>query len=299
MEGDRIMYTKRVLAIVCIGVLTAGTGSAFAAENAATYSDQDNSSSNDANGSQMSQSQTWSESGDAKGNDMTKRDGMSQNETGVDQSGTMVQNETMAQSGQNQSDRQQAGGKAIYGEVVRNRQGERLGRIAGVLVGQSGGILGYIVRTGKASGSREKLHVVVPRKGTQTVSRQRSGTDSMTRSGATSKGATRSTADNQISTARRRMLLNWMYQQLQKQAVEIRLLKQQLAAQQTMSSDRGAMLDSGRSGNRQTRSAQNNPLSQVDKIVVDRFGHVEAIVLKSGIVLAPARTGAAQTQASP
>lgn len=77
------------------------------------------------------------------------------------------------------------------------------------------------------------------------------------------------------------MLLRRMYRQLKKQAIEIRLLRQQLAQQQSNART------TQRSGTfSHSSNAVQNPLDQIAHVVVDQFGRVQAIVLDSGAVLA-------------
>lgn len=265
------MYGKHILAIVCSSVLTVAMGTAVAQDNSTAEAHPNGTSESGAGGSQSAMSQKPLK--EAMGKPTVPAGSTAQDDGS--------QGQTMAQSGQAQLGGETSSGTIMAGREVRNRQGDPIGRVAGVVVDDSGRVQAVVIDTAKAGGSGQDQYAVVPRESLQMQSRQPRQSQAMAHSRA----------------AKQQRLMTRMAQQLEMQELEIGLLRQQLAKQQIerqllgMRNGLGAAHGSTHPGSLENFHAQGNPLSRVDTVIVDRSGRVQAIVLKSGMVLARDQAG--------
>lgn len=135
--------------------------------------------------------------------------------------------------------------------------------VVGRFVDQASHFRGYVVRT---NGNGTNRYVVVPADKVHAAALESSTNAQPLQA--------RVTVDNTGSTDTTQPLLKRMYEQLQKQALQLHRLQGQMAR---------------RNGDQALRTppehARNHPLDQVAHVIVDPLGHVQAIVLDSGVVL--------------
>jgi len=257
------MYGKRMLAIACSGFLLAGMGSAMAVEDASAGGQQESSHASGTSVPHRPENQAQQDSGNAN-EAMENQVSTQQGEEQAPPTDTSDTPETAAES----SRENDAGAGDMSEKATHERQGERKGQVVGALVDNSGRLQGYVIKTGKAGAKGANQYVVLPLESVSDMSGAPSEEDSATqteKTGAMTRNA---------GPMPRQRLLERMYQQLQKQASQIRLLREQLAQQQP-----------GMGGHGQISDSQQGPLSQIAHIIVDRRGDLQAVVLDSGVIL--------------
>lgn len=264
------MYGKSITALFCTGFLLAAMAPALAADNSANTGASDvtaSTSSSDNNSDAMANDRHMAT------DEWTASE--SDNADSADTAGGTTQ------SAQEYSDHTNTTGTttATADNAANAAQQARSGFVVGTLVDQSGHINGYVVRVVGTEANDAGRYVIVPREQMQTITER--GSENWARNDQSQAVGTNMGSTNMGSTnsGQQQHLLKTMYQQLQKQARQISLLRQELAQQQ---SDAQANLNQ----TQLNHDAQQGPLDQVAHVVVDQAGRLQAIVLDSGVMLA-------------
>lgn len=268
------MYGKHVLVIACSGFLLAGMGSALAVEDATAADQQNYSNEQAADTSPTTPSQTVTDANnDAYSDSNNKQDSTPGAEQTWQSEQTSQEDTTTGQSGP--SDTTVDTAKSTQGHIGDAGDADAMpagiGRVVGKVVSESGHVRGYVIRTGDSKTGGANRYVIVPPENVRAVT-EASTSEMHSTTGTGAAGASTQSVD----AGQRQRLLKRMYQLLQKQAVEIRLLRTQIAEQQHGMSSSPSLAANTKAG----------PLDQVAHVVVDRLGRVQAVVLDSGAILA-------------
>lgn len=228
--------------------------------------------------SQKTQAETPADSGSASAGmayhektsqDKASQEEMPEDEMSEDEATTSQTTAAGTNASEKECPKAQAKAKPSQGQAdTAGRTSIDKANVIGKLVDRFGRLQGYVIRP---EGEANRYVIVLPEN-------IRERADAAADEPAAAHTQTDGGGVEAANTVQRQRLLEKMYQKLQEQARRIRMLSEQLAQRQAGAQ---AWMDGG-----QAATALRQPLDQVAHIIVDDLGHIQAIVLESGVVLA-------------